>query len=164
MIVSRKFRSLVLLLFTLLNSAAITPLVALEVDDDIGECSVGDDGDGEGSCSNADAAVTVSMAANNNVDELSADEKSVEIVILDNDDDEDDDDDGDEKDFSDIEQEILNQLAKMRIEDIKDTFKFTTKVTCRDGDDNCIFWAKEGECKSNPDYMICEYNIRCVCI
>ena len=161
MIVSRKFRSLVLLLFTLLNSAAITPLVALEVDDDIGECSVGDDVDG--SCSsNADAAVTVSMAANNNVDELSADKKLVEIVILDNDDD--DDDDGDEKDFSDIEQEILNQLSKMTIEDIKDTLKFTTKVNCRDGDDNCIFWAKEGECKSNPDYMICEYNIRCVCI
>ena len=159
MIVSRKFRSLVLLLFTLLNSAAITPLVALEVDDDIGECSVGDDVDG--SCGNADAAVTVSMAANDNVDELSADEKSVEFVILDNDDD--DDDDGDEKDFSDIEQEILNQLTKMTIEDIKDTFKFTAKVTCRDGDDNCIFWAKEGECKSNPGYMICEYNIRCVC-
>ena len=161
MIVSRKFRSLVLLLFTLLNSAAITPLVALEVDDDIGECSVGDDVV-DGSCSNADAAGTVSMAANNNVDELSADKKLVEIVILDNDDD--DDDDGDEKDFSDIEQEILNQLSKMTIEDIKDTLKFTTKVNCRDGDDNCIFWAKEGECKSNPDYMICEYNIRCVCI
>jgi hypothetical protein len=159
MIVStRKFRSLVLLVVTLLlNSAAITTLLALEVDDDDGECLA----DSEGSCGNADATTTVSMAANiNNVEQLIENKESVKIVIRDSNDDTDDNDGhvGEEEDFSDsdIEQEILNQLTKMKLDGIKESFKVTTKVSCRDGEADCIFWAKYGECKSNPTFMISE--------
>jgi hypothetical protein len=157
MIVSRKFRSLVLLAVTLLwNSASITTLVAsLEVDDDDGECLADGGGDGEegGSCnSNADAKTTVSMAANiNNVEQLIENKEAVKIVIRD-----DNDGVGEEEDFSDIEQEILNELTKMTMDDIKESFKVTTRVSCRDGEANCIFWAEHGECKSNPTFMISE--------
>ena len=155
MIVSRKFRSLVLLVVTLLlNSASITTLLALEVDDDDGKCLADGGGDGEGgSCSsNADAKTTVSMAANiNNVEQLIENKEAVKIVIRD-----DNDGVGEEEDFSDIEQEILNELTKMTMDDIKESFKVTTRVSCRDGEKDCIFWAKYGECKSNPTFMISE--------
>jgi len=137
----------------LLNSASITTLLALEVDDDDRECLADGGGDGEGgSCnSNADAKTTVSMAANiDNVEQLIEDKESVKIVIRD------DDGDGEEKDISDIEQEILNELTKMTMDDIKESFKVTTRVSCRDGEANCIFWAEHGECKSNPTFMISE--------
>jgi hypothetical protein len=158
MIVSRKFRSLVLLVVTLLllNSAITTLLASEVVDDDDRECLADGGGDGEGgSCnSNADAKTTVSMAANiDNVEQLIEDKESVKIVIRD------DDGDGEEKDISDIEQEILNELTKMTMDDmddIKESFKITTRVSCRDGEKDCIFWAKYGECKSNPTFMISE--------
>jgi hypothetical protein len=155
MIVSRKFRSLVLLVVTLLllNSAITTLLASEVVDDDDRECLADGGGDGEGgSCSsNADAKTTVSMAANiNNVEQLIENKEAVKIVIRD------DDGDGEEKDISDIEQEILNEQTKMTMDDIKESFKVTTRVSCRDGEANCIFWAKHGECKSNPTFMISE--------
>ena len=118
MIVSRKFRSLVLLVVTLLllNSAITTLLASEVVDDDDRECLADGGGDGEGgSCSsNADAKTTVSMAANiNNVEQLIENKEAVKIVIRD-----DNDGVGEEEDFSDIEQEILNELTKMTM-DIK---------------------------------------------